>query len=168
MFAAAKSNDMPRLFASENANKVPANALWATNTVISVFVISTYFSADAFNFMLDMATVTSLLPYLLVAGYAVLLARSVAAFADTPDERKRDLAFAWIAVVYVLIMFVAAGAKYVLLVAVLYAPGTVLYIWSRREQNAKLFTGIELPIFIVVLVAAAIGIWGLVTGLITP
>ena len=84
------------------------------------------------------------------------------------DRRKRDLAFAWIAVVYVLIMFVAAGAKYVLLVAVLYAPGTVLYIWSRREQNAKLFTGIELPIFIVVLVAAAIGIWGLVTGLITP
>ncbi len=168
MFAAAKSNDMPRLFASENANKVPANALWATNTVISLFVISTYFSADAFNFMLDMATVTSLLPYLLVAGYAVLLARSVAAYADTPDERKRDLAFAWIAVVYVLFMFVAAGAKYVLLVAVLYAPGTVLYIWSRREQNAKLFTGIELPIFIVVLLAAAVGILGLVSGVITP
>lgn len=168
MFTAARSKDMPRLFAKENANKVPVNALWATNIVISLFVISTYWSADAFNFMLDMATVTSLLPYLLVAGYGVLLARSTAAYADTPVERKRDLTFAWAAVVYVLIMFVAAGAKYVLLVAVLYAPGSLLYIQSRREHGAALFAGVELPIFLVVLASAAVGVYGLATGLIIP
>src|SRR6202020_1523317 len=51
---------------------------------------------------------------------------------------------------------------------VLFAPGTILYVWARREQNARLFTPVELGIFVVVLIGAAIGIYGLVTGLITP
>jgi arginine:ornithine antiporter / lysine permease len=168
LFAAAKSTDMPKLFAAQNANKVPANALWLTNIVVSLFVISTYWSQDAFNFMLDMTSVTALLPYLLVAGYGVLLARSGVGYEATPKERGRDQIIAWIAVIYTLIMFVAAGLKYVLLLAVLLAPGTILYVWARREQNARLFTPVELIVFGATLVAAAIGVWGLVTGTITP
>jgi arginine:ornithine antiporter/lysine permease len=76
LFAAAQSKDMPRLFSAQNANRVPANALWLTNIIVSLFIISTYWSRDAFNFMLNMTSVTTLLPYLLVAGYGVLLARS--------------------------------------------------------------------------------------------
>jgi hypothetical protein len=56
--------------------------------------------ARRFNFMLDMTSVTVLLPYLLVAGLGVLLARSGAGYETTPDERGRDQIFAWIAVVY--------------------------------------------------------------------
>ena len=65
-------------------------------------------------------------------------------------------------------LFVAAGLKYVLLTAVLFAPGTILYFWARREQNARMFTSVELAIFAVVLIGAAIGVIGLATGLITP
>src|SRR6516162_5969602 len=109
LFAAAKSNDMPRLFAAQNGNRVPANALWLTNIVVSLFVISTYWSRDAFNFMLDMTSVTALLPYLLVAGYGVLLARSGVGYETTPGTRGRDQVFAAIAVVYTVFMFIAAG-----------------------------------------------------------
>jgi arginine:ornithine antiporter/lysine permease len=168
LFAAAKSMDMPRLFATQNSAKVPANALWLTNIVVSLFVISTYWSRDAFNFMLNMTSVTALLPYLLVAGYGVLLARSGAGYEATPNERGRDQIFAWIAVVYTLFMFVAAGLKYVLLVAVLLVPGTILYFWARREQKARLFTSVELIIFAATLVAGLAGFGGLVTGVITP
>ncbi len=168
LFAAAKSKDMPRLFAAQNANRVPANALWLTNIVVSLFVISTYWSRDAFNFMLDMASVTSLLPYLLVAGYGILLARSGVGYEKVPGERGRDLVFASIAAFYVVIMFLAAGLKYVLLVTVLLVPGTILYVWARREQNARLFTPVELVVFVVTLVAGLVGVAGLVTGVITP
>lgn len=168
LFAAAKSQDMPKLFAAQNGNRVPANALWMTNIVVSLFVISTYWSRDAFNFMLDMTSVTSLLPYLLVAGYGVLLARSGVGYETTPHERGRDQIFGWIAVVYTLFMFVAAGLKYVLLVAVLFVPGTILYVWARREQKARLFTSVELIIFAVTLAAGAVGAYGLVSGTITP
>lgn len=168
LFAAAKSQDMPKLFAAQNGNKVPANALWLTNIVVSLFVISTYWSRDAFNFMLDMTSVTALLPYLLVAGYGVLLARRGVGYEATPNERRRDQIFAWIAVIYTLIMFAAAGLKYVLLVAVLFVPGTILYFWARREQNARLFTSPELIVFTVTVVAGLIGAYGLLTGTITP
>lgn len=168
LFAAAKSDDMPRLFAAENARKVPANALWATNIVVSLFVISTYWSADAFNFMLDMTSVTALLPYLLVAGYGVLIARRGEGYETTPNERLRDQIFAWIAVGYTLFMFVAAGVKYLVLLAVLLLPGTILYVWARREQNARLFNQRELIIFGITAAAALYGAFGLITGTITP
>ena len=88
LFAAGQSKDMPRLFAAQNANDVPANALWLSNIVVSLFLISTYWSRDAFNFMLDMASVTSLLPYLLVAAYGVLLASSGVGY-ENDAERTR-------------------------------------------------------------------------------
>ena len=169
MFAAAKSKDMPKLFAAQNGNGVPANALWLTNVVVSLFLISTYWSADAFNFMLDMTSVTSLLPYLLVGGYGVIVARRGIGYEAGDNSRTADQIIAWIAVIYTLFMFVAAGLKYVLLVAVLFVPGTIiLYIWARREQSARLFTPAELVVFGITVVAGAIGTVGLVTGTITP
>lgn len=154
LFAAAKSSDMPRLFAAQNANRVPANALWLTNAVVSLFVISTYWSRDAFNFMLDMTSVTALLPYLLVAGYGVLVARGGIGYGTASGERGRDQIAAWIAVVYTLFMFAAAGLEYVLLVALLFAPGTILYFWARREQRVRFFTPVEFAIFAVTVLAA--------------
>ncbi len=61
-FAAAKSKDMPSLFAAQNSNEVPSTALWVSNIIVSLFIISTYWSRDAFNFMLDMCSVMSLCP----------------------------------------------------------------------------------------------------------
>jgi arginine:ornithine antiporter/lysine permease len=164
LFAAAQSKDMPRIFGVQNANRVPANALWATNIVVSLFLISTYWSRDAFNVMLDMTSVSSLLPYLLVAGFGVLVGRS-----DKPaNGRASALIFAWIAIVYTLFMFVAAGLKYVLLLAMLLAPGTLLYLWARSEQRARLFTPIELGVLVILILAALVAAYGLATGLIQP
>jgi arginine:ornithine antiporter / lysine permease len=143
-------------------------ATLALALVVSLFVILTYWSRDAFNFMLDMTSVTALLPYLLVAGYGVMLARSGVGYASRGGERGRDQIFAWIAVIYTLFMFVAAGLKYVLLVAVLFVPGTILYVWARREQRASLFTSVELVVFAVTLIAGLVGVFGLATGIITP
>jgi arginine:ornithine antiporter / lysine permease len=165
LFAAAKSKDMPKAFAATNANRVPANALWATNIVTSLFVISTYWSADAFNFMLDMTSVTTLLPYLLVAGYGIILARS----GEGGSVGGRDLLISYIATAYVILMFFAAGLKYVILVAVLYAPGTILYYIARREQGKPMFEKTsDRAIFGVIAAAAVVGVYGLLTGMITP
>ena len=163
LFAAAQSTDMPRVFAAQNRNRVPANALWLTNIVVSLFIISTYWSRDAFNIMLDMTSISALLPYLLVAGYGALVARG-------PGSKGRGsaLAFSWIAIVYTLFMFVAAGLKYLLLLAILFAPGTFLYLWARREQQARLFRPVELGILILIILAAMAGAYGLATGIIEP
>ena len=64
-------------------------------------------------------------------------------------------------------MILAGGLKFLLLSAVLYAPGTILYFCARREQNKQVFTAVEWVIFIVAVIGAIIGIHGLATGYIT-
>ncbi|MFC0396871.1 basic amino acid/polyamine antiporter [Paraburkholderia rhizosphaerae] len=168
MFAAARNQDMPALFARENANNVPANALWITNIVVQFLVASTYFSRDAFALMLNLTSSMSLIPYLFVAAYGWIVSSRGESYEVRPEERRRDLAIAAIAVIYTLFMIVAGGLKFILLSAILYAPGTVLYFIARRERKLKVFEGVrDWVIFIVAAVAAIVGIVALATGLMT-
>jgi arginine:ornithine antiporter/lysine permease len=165
--AAGRTKDMPALFGTENANKVPAAALWLTNAIVQLFVISTYWSQDAFSLMLNLTSVMSLIPFFLVAAYGLLLVRRGETYEKGPADRRRDLIFAGIAAIYTLFLIYAAGMKFLLLSAILYAPGTVLYFWARLEQKAKVFTPVEWVIFMAAAIGAVVGIHGLATGYIT-
>src|SRR3546814_8665044 len=98
--------------------------------------------------MLSLTSAMSLIPYLLVAAYAVMLAKRGETYEDN-SGRNHDLVIAGIAMLYTAFMIFAGGLKFVLLSALLYAPGSALYYWARREQGRKLFTGAELIVFIV-------------------
>ncbi|MCC8396844.1 basic amino acid/polyamine antiporter [Paraburkholderia sp. MMS20-SJTR3] len=164
LFTAAKTKDMPAVFAKENANKVPANALWLTNIVVQLLVISTYFSRDAFALMLNLTSAMSLIPYLFVAAYGFMISNRGESYDVRPEERRRDLIMAAVAVIYTVFMIWAGGLKFILLSAVLYAPGTALYVWARREQNKSVFKGSDWIIFIAAAIGAIIGVYGLATG----
>jgi arginine:ornithine antiporter/lysine permease len=164
---AAKKMDMPRVFGTENQNKVPAAALWLTNIVVQLFVISTYWSQDAFTLMLNLTSVMALIPFFLVALYGFLLARRGETYDTRPEGRTAELVFAGIATIYTLFLIYAAGFKFLVLSAILYGPGTVLYFWTRREQGKKVFAPIEWIIFIIAAVLCIVGIHGLATGYIT-
>jgi len=165
--AAARTKDMPAMFARENANKVPANALWLTNIVVQLFVISTYFSYDAFALMLNLTSAMNLIPYALVAIYGFMTSHTGEGYAAGSRHRQRDLIMAAVAVAYTIFMIYAGGLKFVLLAGVLYAPGTALYIWTRREQAKPVFKTIDWILFGVAVVCAIAGIHGLITGSIT-
>jgi arginine:ornithine antiporter/lysine permease len=64
-------------------------------------------------------------------------------------------------------MIYAGGAKFLLRSALLYAPGTALFIMAKREQNKTAFTLVEGLLFGAILVAAAVGLYSLVTGTIS-
>jgi arginine:ornithine antiporter/lysine permease len=167
LFTAARTKDMPSIFGKENANKTPANALWLTNIVVQLLVISTYFSRDAFALMLNLTSAMSLIPYLFVAVFGVMNANRGDGYDVRPEERRRDMIMAAIAVIYTAFMIFAGGIKFILLSAVLFAPGTALYFWARREQNKNVFITSDWIIFIVIGIGAIIGIYALVTGRIT-
>ncbi|MFK3820314.1 hypothetical protein ACI2KG_27600 [Pseudomonas sp. NPDC089407] len=66
-------------------------------------------------------------------------------------ERGKDLLVALLATAYAVLMVWAGGMKYLLLSAVIYGPGTVLYIKARMEQQRQVFSGFERGVFAVVL-----------------
>ncbi|WP_027232780.1 basic amino acid/polyamine antiporter [Phyllobacterium sp. UNC302MFCol5.2] len=168
LYIAAQKEDMPRVFGTENSNKVPAAALWLTNIVVQLFVISTYWSRDAFALMLSLTSAMSLIPYLFVAAYGVMLARRGETYEKKPEERQRDLIIAGVAAVYTLFMIAAGGLKFVLLSALLYAPGTILYFWARRERGKPIFnTTVDWLIFAAAAIGCVAALIGLISGYIT-
>jgi arginine:ornithine antiporter/lysine permease len=167
LHAAASNETAPRALARENAAKAPAAALWLTNILIQLFLVLTLFAQEAFNLTLALTSAKTLIPYVLVAAYGLKLAGGGETYQTTPGVRRSDMIIAGVATIYTLFMLVAGGLKYVLLSAILFAPGTILFVMARREQGKQVFTGIEWILFGLVVAAALFGIYGLTTGLMT-
>lgn len=168
LFSAAKSGIMPQILASENNRAVPAAAVWMTNIFIQIFLIITLFTAYAFQLALELTSSLVLIPYLLVAAYGLQLAQSGESY--TRDEaalRRKDLIVAGIATLYALLMVYAGGLKYVLLSAVIYGPGTLLFILAKRERHQRIFSALETVFFVIAMLAAAAAVYCLARGIIS-
>ena len=167
LHSAAVHRTMPSFLTQENARKVPAAALWLTNIVIQVFLLVTYFADYAFTLALKMTSSMTLIPYLLVAAYGFKLAWTGETYAADARDRAIDWVRSAIATIYAAGMIYAGGMQFLLLSALLYAPGTALFIMARREQRKTAFTFVESLLFGAIVVAAAAGLYGLVAGTIS-
>ncbi|TKI07212.1 amino acid permease [Martelella alba] len=167
LYSAARSHSMPKIFATENRRAVPSAAVWLTNICVQIFLILTLFSRYAFQLALELTSSLTLIPYLLVAAYGLKLAWTGETYDIHPRGQKKDFLLAILATFYALLMLYAGGLKYLLLSAVIYGPGTILYFIAKREQQSDLFNPLEKVLFIVVMVAAIAALWGIATGIIT-
>lgn len=167
LWSAAKNNTMPSFLAAENDKKVPSAALWLTNGLVQLFLVLTLFAKYAFQVALELTSSLSLIPYLLVAGYGLKLALTRETYEQNSKSRNKDLVIGAIATAYSILMLIAGGAKFLLLSALVFAPGTLLYYLARREQKAATFTPREWFVFIVFALTALLAIYALATGRIT-
>lgn len=174
MFAAAKDHTMPEFLRKENANQVPANALWLTNICVQVFLVIVFFTSgssdggmDPYTKMLLLATSMILIPYFWSAAYGLLLAVKGETYETDSADRTKDLIIAGISVIYAIWLIYAGGLKYLLLSALLYAPGVILFAKAKREVGQPIFTNIEKLIFAGVVIGALIAAYGLYDGFLT-
>ncbi|MGR3889018.1 arginine-ornithine antiporter [Pseudomonas sp. 1152_12] len=164
MFAAAKDHTMPEFLRRENANHVPANALWLTNAMVQIFLVITLFSASTYLSLIYLATSMILVPYLWSAAYALLLAVRGETYENALRERKKDLLIGAIALIYAVWLLYAGGTKYLLLSALLYAPGVILFAKAKHELGKPIFTNVEKLIFAAVVIGALVAAYGLYDG----
>ena len=167
LFATARDQTMPRFLTKENANHVPVNALWMTNCMIQLFLLITLFSAGTYTSLIYLASSMILVPYLWSAAYAVLLGVRGETYAGQGHERWKDLLIGLVALVYAVWLLYAGGLKYLLLSALLYAPGVILFARAKHEQGKPLFTGWEKLIFLAVVIGAGLAAYGLYSGVLS-
>ncbi|MBP5104647.1 arginine-ornithine antiporter, partial [Pseudomonas protegens] len=146
---------------------VPANALWLTNAMVQIFLVITLFSASTYLSLIYLATSMILVPYLWSAAYAVLLAVRGESYEQALAERKKDLIIGSIALLYAIWLLYAGGVKYLLLSALLYAPGVVLFAKAKMELHKPIFTNVEKLIFAAVVIGALVAAYGLYDGFLT-
>ena len=165
LHSAALNDAMPRALARENAAGVPVAALWLTNTVIQVFLLVTWFAEYAFTLALKMTSAMTLVPYLLVAAYQLKLALNGETFdSDAAAARRNMGVIAAVATVYALAMLLAGGSRYLLLSALLYAPGSLLFFLARRERDSVPLNRFEWSVFLLLCAAALFALWSMFSG----
>ncbi|MDQ7987995.1 MAG: basic amino acid/polyamine antiporter [Candidatus Dactylopiibacterium sp.] len=164
LYSAARSGLAPAWLARENAKGVPAAALWLTNGLVQFFLISTLFSQEAFDLALEMTSAITLVPYVLVAAYGCKVAKAAQGYAGEPRAARRDLIVAGLATVYAVFMIYAGGLKYLLLSCLLFAPGTALFIFARRERGERVFSRREKCLFGVIVAGALAAVGALASG----
>ena len=135
--------------------------LTAAQNLEKLFNSSTYLS------LLYLATSMILVPYFWSAAYALLLAWRHETYEQAPGERGKDLLIALIAVLYAVWLVYAAGVQYLLLSALLYAPGAILFAKAKRELGQPVFTSVEKLIFAAVVIGALVAAYGLYDGFLT-
>ncbi|MDY0831747.1 MULTISPECIES: arginine-ornithine antiporter [unclassified Pseudomonas] len=167
LYATAHDKTMPAFLKKENVNQVPVNALWLTNVMIQLFLVITLFSESTYTTLIYLASSMILVPYLWSAAYAVLLSGRGETYEGAHGERMKDLLVSLIALAYAVWLLYAGGLKYLLLSALLYAPGVILFALAKREQGRPLFTHLEKGIFACVFAGASLAAYGLYSGVLS-
>jgi arginine:ornithine antiporter / lysine permease len=167
LFTPAGGGVMPRWLGESNSQGVPAHALWLTNGMVQLFLLVTLWSKASYLALISLSTAMILIPYLFSAVYGLRLAwqgegeklPEVAA-----HHPQRDIPIAALAAVYGVWLLYAAGLKYLLLSALLYAPGAAVYLFAKRQRGERPFTGREQLILAALVMLAAVSAWLLWAG----
>ena len=163
-FTCGKDGTFPKWFAVENANGSPANSLWATNALIQLFLILSFFSKDAYQFFYFIASVAILPPYVFSGAYALKLALA----GEGGRNAGKDILVSGLATIYGLWLVYAAGLDYLLMCAILFAPGILVYAKARRERGAPIFVGFETIIAAGIVLLGLLAAWLMWKGDISP
>lgn len=166
-FAAAKGGTMPKLFAAENAKGSPSTSLWITNILVQLFLIVTYYYQSTYQALFYIASTAILVPYVFSGGYALKLALTGESYV-AGKSRNRDMLLGLIATVYGVWLIYAAGPSYLLMCALLYAPGILCYWLARRENALPSFRPYEILIAIGIVAAAVLAAVLMYQGTISP
>ena len=162
LFTPANDGVMPKWLTVQNAQKVPANALWLSSAMVQIFLVVTLLSKASYLALISLSTAMILLPYLFSATYAFSLTWS--GQGEVSAQRKSDLSVAAVATLYCLWLLYAAGPKYLLLSALLYAPGAVLYAYAKRERFQPVFNASEVMTLVIIVVGALLAAYLLSVG----
>ena len=167
-YVCGRDGTFPKWFAVENRNGSPANSLWVTNGLIQLFLVLSYFSQSAYQFFYFIASVAILPPYVFSGAYALKLAITGEGYQAGDRARGRQLLVGLIATIYGVWLVYAAGLQYLLMCAILFAPGILVYAKARKEQGGRIFTGVEAVIAIVLVAVALLAAWLMWTGRVSP
>lgn len=160
-YQAALRGTFPAIFKKENAKGTPYVALLVTNLLVQAFIFTFLISESAYVFAYSLATTTILIPYALTAFYQVKY--SLQEKAGTPHRGLNILAGV-VASAYGIWLVYAAGWDYLLLTAIVYAPGILVFGWARLREKKLPFTLVELVIAAGLIAAAVFAIYKIASG----
>jgi arginine:ornithine antiporter / lysine permease len=153
-YCAAQEQVFPPAMAQTNAQAAPCAALWVSSAIVQAALLLSLLAGDAYLVLIKLATSTILVPYVLCALFAVQLGQRL--------NSTALLASGAVATLYSLWLLYAAGPVYLLLTALVYAPGLLMHGSARRKLQQPVLQGSTEWAVAALVVLAALATLGLV------
>lgn len=161
----------PEIFRRKNKNNAPVYSILFSAFIVEMFLILAMVSNAAFQNCYYLSTISIMIPYMLSAFYALKCCCSGETMKGLSSGKKVcNWIFALIGSVYGVWMLYASSISYVLVCALLYAPGIILYIIRRREENdGKIFPKLyDKVVAVILIIMFFLAILMLASGIIEP
>ncbi|MFV0518146.1 MAG: basic amino acid/polyamine antiporter [Aminipila sp.] len=169
-YGPATQQCFPKIFTKLNNNSSPVVSVIITTLIVQMFLIIVYFNESSYQVCYTLSTSAIMFPYIFSALYCLQVTIKGDGLENaTSGEKSKAWIFAIIGSIYGAWLLYASGATYMLISALLYGPGTILYLYTRKQQNEKFLPKSIDKIGLVILVAAFIlSIVMLANGTIQP
>lgn len=144
----------PEGLAKTNKFKAPTWSVIASAAIVQFFIVVIYINASAYQAVYALSTSAIMVPYVFSAFYYLKLVIR----GEGLEEGNHNKAGAWIIAiigsVYGVWLLYASGVTYILAATILYAPGTLMYLYNRKKKGEKYFaTTVDMVICICLMIA---------------
>lgn len=164
-YAASKNGVFPKIFAKENKKGSPIFSLFLTNGIIQVFLIITYFSTSTYQVFYSISASMIMIPYLLSALYYLKLALNKSKETTINSKGKLSKGIGLIGSLYGLWLLYANGFIGIIITALFYTPGIIVYIKGKKERNELYFDNYkDKTILTVLIILAVLSLYLIFTG----
>lgn len=153
-FGPAQQGSFPAVLAKENKFKAPTWSVVASAMIIQVFIVIIYFNASTYQAVYALSTSAIMIPYVFSAFYYLKLVAKGQGLEEGNNNKFMAWLIAIVGSVYGVWLLYASGVTYILAAVMLYAPGSLMYLYNRKKTGKKYFeTTTDAVIFVGILIA---------------
>jgi len=167
-FEGAKGGVFPKFLARENQHHAAAPSLWMSSIVMQCAMFVVLFAHDAWIWLISIAGVMVLPPYLASTAFLWLYASRPGYKGSASETRGMGIWTGVLGTVYAVWLLYAAGPQYLFMSTVLFAIGLPVFWYAQREREPgkAAFTGVELAAAVALVAVAIAAIALFVTGIV--
>lgn len=126
----AEQKLLPSWFGKLNKYHAPSNSLLITQLMIQIFIIITYFVANAYNVFIYMATAVIMICYALVGAYLFKI--------GLKEASVKNILIGFFTFTFQALALYLSGWQYVWLAMILYTIGFLLFIGAKKESHQSI------------------------------
>lgn len=139
-FGPANMKCFPKIFVKRNKKDQPMFSIIFSACLIEVFMIVASINSASYQNCYYLSTIAIMIPYMLSAFYAFKLTYQGELTEGLTGSGKM---WTWIAAIigsiYGIWMLYASSFSYILVCALMYLPGVIIYIIKRKEEGGPIF-----------------------------
>jgi hypothetical protein len=158
-FGPSEHSAFPAIFSKKNKYGAPTWAVIGTALIIQFFIVVIYFNQATFQAVYALSTSAIMVPYVFSAFYYFKVVSKGEDIQYENGKRTIPWIIAILGAIYGVWLLYASGLTYILAATLLYAPGTLMYLYNRKQLKKPLFDNIaDLIICIAIMLSAVIAV----------